>query len=266
MTSKVKQINSRSGSRTYDVDGEIYPSVTTIIETINKPALVGWSAKLEREAVIEAAAELEQSLPINAPTMMKAAYVATLQSRLPKKKAWQSVKEESTDIGSKIHHAVEWYLRDELGQAQGSAPDILDDRVHVALQGYRHWKDLAKFKVQHIEQVVYSESYGYAGTMDWSGWTTTEHGEGFTVGDWKSGKALYRESIMQVSAYAHALIEMGHAEPPIRGCVVRLPKAKGDEPECLMVEWPAMQDGFIAFLGLKRAYEWLQVGNRKQTI
>ena len=33
----------------YEIDGQFYPSVTTILQVINKPALLGWYAKLGKE-------------------------------------------------------------------------------------------------------------------------------------------------------------------------------------------------------------------------
>ena len=59
---RVTRTDGRSG-RFYDIpnaDGTTarYPSVTTILGAIAKPALIGWAAKEERLAVTEAAADL----------------------------------------------------------------------------------------------------------------------------------------------------------------------------------------------------------------
>jgi hypothetical protein len=46
--------------------------------------------------------------------------------------------------------------------------------------------------------------------------------------DRKSGKGIYAEALLQNAAYVGALVEMGHATPPVAGVIVGLPKVETD--------------------------------------
>jgi hypothetical protein len=77
------------------------------------------------------------------------------------------------------------------------------------------------------------------------------------LGDWKTGKRIYIEVIMQLAAYIFAAIEMGIIEPPVQGCVVRLPKVKTDpEAEMQIYSWEEIQAGFEAFKHCMGLFHW----------
>src|SRR5437879_13321705 len=69
------------GARWYQVGDRELASVTTILQVISKPALVAWSAKVERELVTSASADLYEDVA-GTPRMSRAAYLVTLRSRL----------------------------------------------------------------------------------------------------------------------------------------------------------------------------------------
>jgi hypothetical protein len=69
-----------------------FPSVTTLLSVINKPALIGWAAKLERFLVVQEAAELYQELgQMLATPLAKDDFKRHLEERLGKAKAHQRV-------------------------------------------------------------------------------------------------------------------------------------------------------------------------------
>jgi hypothetical protein len=81
-------------------------------------------------------------------------------------------------------------------------------------------------------QVVWSTTHRFAGTLDFLAEITVP-GQAVpvpVVGDIKTGKAVYGEALLQVSAYVAALREMEHAPPGVWGAVVRLPKTESDPP------------------------------------
>ena len=87
--------------------GEKYASVTTILQAIGKPALVAWSAKVERQMVMEAAAKLySEDKALTIP-----GFLLSLEALLGTEKAHSKELAKAGEIGSKIHELVEWSLR-----------------------------------------------------------------------------------------------------------------------------------------------------------
>lgn len=256
MAAQAKRKTSNWGSRRYVVPsptgvGEAtYPSVTTVLGVINKPALVYWAAKVEREFCLERLHELHESLgdqPISTASFM-VAYAARLGAQL----AHKQVSKDATDIGNLVHARIEWEMRNELGFKGLKEPKIPDELVlrdgsrvvHPALhayEGYRKWRTDFKVRPKAVEQTVWSHKYGIAGTVDWLGYVADQ----LTVADWKSSKGIYLEMRFQVSAYRECLIEMGQAEAPVHGMVLRLPKIEGDTFEPHDIPWSEHADLFV---------------------
>ncbi len=101
--------------------GEKYVSVTTVLQAVGKPALVAWSAKVEREMVIAKAARLygECNGKPEAPSTID--FALRLERLLGAEKAHTKELEKAGAIGSSIHELVEWSLRAELCQAVGKS-------------------------------------------------------------------------------------------------------------------------------------------------
>jgi len=241
-----------------DSDGGIrlLPSVTNILGAIGKPALVNWAAKTERELVIEAAANLWEDAP-RSVKMSRPAYIATLQERIGKTKAHQRELQKAGEIGSQTHALIEWNLRKELGQKVGPEPRLIDKALW-AFMVWEDWRKSVTLRPQAIEQTVYSLEHGFAGTTDVLAMLTVDGVDCLTVLDWKTGKAVYKESLLQIAAYVRALIEMGHAHPPVLGAIVRLPKIDTDpEPEMRLITWEEQQSLFPVFLAVKELWQWM---------
>lgn len=213
--------NDTSRGRFYEIDGMQYPSVTTILQIIGKPALVPWAAKVEREMVMEVSASLYLDCA-QTPVMNRAAWMTTLQARLGKEKAHKKEMEKAAEIGSQVHALVEWTLKGELCHKVGPSP-IISDKAQWAFMAWEDWRRAVNLKPLMVEQAVWSDEHRYAGTMD----LLAEVDGQLTVLDWKTGKKIYPEAYIQNAAYRHAVREMGHGDP-IRGMVVRLPKLETD--------------------------------------
>lgn len=260
IVAKAKQINTGRKGRFYDVpDGGKYPSVTTILNVISKPALINWAANLEREFVIEAAGDLWSDAPNgDIPKMSRPTYVAALQKRIGTTKAHQKALTKAGEIGSQVHALIEWNIRKSLGEEVGSEPHLIDKALW-AFSVWEKWAKKADFRPIHCEQTVWSNEHQYAGTMD----LMAEVKVGGTdeivrvVVDWKTGKAIYPEALLQNVAYIKALIEMGHAKPPLHGLIVRLPKNEKDpEPEVRLIPWAEQEGLFRAFIHARALWGW----------
>lgn len=244
-------------------DGARYPSVTNILSVIGKPALITWAANQERDMVIRAAAALYEDLPTNGPRMTRLGFVSTLQNRLGKERAHQRELAKATEIGSQVHALIEWNLRRELGQRVSEEQAQISPKAAWAFTAYEKWRASVGFKPVMIEQTVWSRTHGYAGTMDFLADVTLNGERVLALGDWKSGKRIYEEALLQNAAYVAALEEMGHAEPgTLWGVIVRLPKVETDPDFEVRVIAPAEQaDNLAAFLAAKRTWEWIQKHN-----
>jgi hypothetical protein len=86
------------------------------------------------------------------------------------------------------------------------------------------------------------------------------------VGDIKTGKTIYPEALLQVSAYVAALREMEHAPWRVWGAVVRLPKVESDPDVEIRLISPAEQEAlFRTFLHVQALWNWQQASWRRAT-
>jgi hypothetical protein len=257
-------------SRTYTIPatGEVYDSVTSILSVVGKPALVAWSANRERTLVMEAAANLHEDLPAGTPKMSRLAYLATLQLRLGKEKAHQKELAQAAEIGQQAHGYVEWLLRRELGQVIGPEPRVSDKALWASVAA-QDWCTRVKLRPLALEQVVWSATHRFAGTLDLLGEVTLPGHAGpvYVVADLKTGKAIYGEALLQMSAYVAALREMEHAPAGVYGAVIRLPKVEADpEPEIRLIAPAELEALFRIFLAVKVLWDWQQTERVAATI
>jgi genome maintenance exonuclease 1 len=248
MAATVRQVNGPNG-RFYEVDGELFPSVTHILTAINKPALVPWAARQERQAVSEAAAALYGELAAAGSRYPASWFASALAAKLGTVKAHQRTLEREGDIGGQAHRAIEWLLRTALGAAAGPKPAISAPAL-IAVQAFKAWALRVSLKPVLVERIVYSKKHRYAGTLD-----LLARVEGrLTMIDFKTGKAVYDEAHLQAAAYAAALEEMGYREPAA-SLIVRLPKVAGDPP-VEVVPVPPRAALLPVFLATRQLWEW----------
>lgn len=251
MTTYLSKRENRSGSRWYTApNGTEYPSVTTILSVIAKPALIAWSAKVEREMVMNVSAQLYDDVA-GTPKMSRMAYMNTLQARLGKEKAHSKELAKAGDLGSQAHSLIEWTLKAGMMEQPGPSPKI-SDKATWSFMAWEDWKKTVNLKPVHIEQTVWSDRYGYAGTMDLLAYVNGV----LTVLDWKTGKAVYPEAHLQNAAYRHAIREMGHGDAQ-QGLIVRLPKVDTD-PAFEVVTAKAEGPMLRVFLDTMEVWKWAQ--------
>jgi hypothetical protein len=237
-------------SRFYKVGDKEYPSVTTILSSIAKPALVAWSAKVEREMVLEASAKLYLDVQTT-EKMSEIGWRTALADRLGKMKASQKELQKASEIGSQAHEWIEHNIKAQLMHDVGPCP-VISDAAMLAVGAWERWRNSVKFKPLLCEQPVWSHEHRYAGTMD----LLAEINGTTTLLDWKTGKAVYAEAKLQNAAYRHALREMGLADV-MDGMIVRLPKIEGD-PDFEVVPVIEHEDALMeVFLQVRGLWEWL---------
>ena len=229
-------------ARFYTIAGRQWPSVTTVLDIIAKPALGPWYAKEERRCFEAAMLEVLTKPGARDPEYVLAA-VAEAVSGV---KAADRAKQQAATIGTAVHAGIEWELRTRLGEDAGPAP-CLPDAAAWAVESWKDWARTVALDPLAIERAIYCDLCGYAGTLD----LYARVGGVLTVLDWKSGKAIYPEAFLQNVAYRHAAARQGL--PSAQGLIVRLPKLLEDPAwEVMPVPERLTLEDFLAALSLWR--------------
>src|SRR3989441_2085225 len=228
--------------RFYMIAGCQLPSVTTILDVIAKPALGPWYAKQERRYFETAMLEVLSKPGARDPEYVLSAVVDAVGGV----KAADREKQRAATIGTAIHAGIEWQLRTRLGEDAGPEP-VLPDAAAWAVESWKDWAKSIALEPLAIERTVYCEACGYAGTLDLYARVKGV----LTVLDWKSGRAIYPEALLQNVAYRHAAERGGL--PSAQGLIVRLPKQLNDPAwEVMPVPATLPLDEFLAALHLWR--------------
>jgi len=165
---------------THPLTGEQVPSVTTIISGgVPKPALPRWAAK----AAAEYAAKTWDVLT---------ALDADERVALIKGAPWRE-SGAAADLGTAVHDAVDHWCRDAPMPAW--APG-----VEPFMEQFVDFLEQRQPEFLHNEVTVWNRTHGYAGTLDF----IAAIGSKVTLGDTKTGKGVYPEVALQLTALARA--------------------------------------------------------------
>ncbi len=175
---KVDMRESRRGGY-YWLDNEPYPQVTGILGILDKPALRYWFGRQVYMAVV-ANPTLSEKEALAAP---------------------YKVTEKAQDRGSTIHSIVEAYKHTQ------EYIDNVPPEFKGYAQAFYKWTADNHITIQEHERTVVSRKYVYAGTLDLL--VTLNGNTEPIVVDVKTGKDIYPEAFLQLSAYRQALKEEG---------------------------------------------------------
>lgn len=183
--------------------GDSHPSVTSILDVIASPALMGWMAKNGTAKVNMLKDVLKETLPDSYER-----YLGRAEARwkLTENTAfWKSGKEtgaEAADYGTMAHAWLESHLK-------GVSVDLgaLPEPARNAVNAYLAWEQQHELKTIKTEETFYCCKLNYAGTADWVGMIDGE----LTLMDWKSSSGIFFNYPIQVLGYAIA-DEMQHAD------------------------------------------------------
>lgn len=181
----------------YAYSGDLYPSVTTILQAYPKPALMNWAVKVTSEYAISqrrklwAVAEADEESAIE---MLKAV-------------RWSAGK-EARELGSGVHAVI----------ATGGKPTEAEKPYLASWHG---WLSEMGGKVIDSEFRVVSTKGRYGGTVDL---VADCGGFGRLLLDIKTGSGVYDEHHLQVAAYLGADVGL---PPDVTGCGVVHVTAEG---------------------------------------
>ena len=225
--------------------GLMVPSITNIKSMKAIKGLPNWAA---RECAEYAADNLERLEHLDRDERVQ----------LIKGAPWREKEDSPAHIGDIVH---EWI--DTLAKGGKVDPEVYHDfhtgeLMKAPRQAKQMWRQFGGFLNKHnprwvkTEFTVWSDTYGYAGTADWSAYI----GPWLVLGDNKTGKGVYADTAMQLGALAHADVILdteGHEEPVPkfdRYAILHLrPRSATLVPVEHIDEW------FEAFLGLKKVFD-----------
>lgn len=147
-------VKFQNGSHRYYVDGKPRQGVTTIMsKVLAKPGLMLWPLNMALRHIRENIEQVDQGLwQLSESDLDDAA------------KAHAVKRDAGADTGTEVHALVERLL---LGEHFN---DLIDEakseEVKVAISAFDSWKRTHRPKVVAVEQVVYSEDFGFTGTFD----------------------------------------------------------------------------------------------------
>lgn len=224
------------GGRGYKhpVSGVKVPSITTVIGLMNKPFLVPAAAKLNAEYALKNWDDLTKMLEPDRLEAVKNHY----------RREWYG----KADIGTRVHDFAEAWARNQ------ALPPVTPD-IEAQVAGFVQFLEDYKVRFVWMEATVWSETHGYAGTLDFIAYLTFPDGaERLVIGDYKTGKALYPELGMQLAAgykadYIITPAGKQHEIPEVEGAVGVHITPKGYQ----VVPVRMLDESFEVFLGLLQA-------------
>lgn len=194
MTAPALAVTQPDGSRMYvhPLTGEKVPSVTTVIDMIAKPALIGWAAKMAAQHAVANWARLS-GLPV--------------QERIDEiRGAHQQYADKKADLGDRVHELIDAWSRGVPHEEAGRDADPYVNSFIAFMSAKRP-------VFAGNEVTVWSRRHGYAGTADWIARIDGK----MVLGDNKTGRRLYPEVGLQLAALAAAdfIITPDGAEHPM---------------------------------------------------
>ena len=167
MTVKVKNSKTKAHIQYRNKDKVRVPGVTTILNILNKPALIYWSWNLGMQRI-----------------------------------DYRKYRDKMADIGTLTHLMILEHLSSkEQDYSEYSKAEI--EKAENCMLSFFEWEKTNKIKPILLETPLVSELHSYGGTID----CYCQLNDVPTLIDFKTGKAIYDEMMYQVSAYKQLLVE-----------------------------------------------------------
>lgn len=195
----------------YFVDGKIVPGVTGVMEIINKPALVGWAAKMCSEFLLR---NLKPGQPLDEIE------ITTLANQM--KRAHRVHADRAADIGSLAHLYIENVIKYRLGINLIPPVSPVNEEAKNCIAAFTAWVSANQVKWIASEAKIYSRTFFYAGTLDIDAEINGER----CIVDIKTSNGIWPEYLLQTAAYQQAREEELGVQYDARW-ILRIPKDGG---------------------------------------
>ena len=164
----------------YTINGKPAKGVTTVLQRLNKPALVVWAAS-EAKKYIEA--NLKPGVALDEVEIQQLAKDAMWAHR--------NRKDTAAEMGTFVHQFLQDWIE---GNPQ---PMPINPQLQKAVNAFIKWYEKQTME-GNCEQRLCSPTLSLAGTVDFVGQLDGK----LTILDWKSGSGIYPEYLYQMGAYA----------------------------------------------------------------
>ena len=212
-----------------DVIGPLI-SVTKIQGILNKPLLVPWAKKVAieraREELVKA---LTSGMQIDLNSINS---ILDLAKKEPDKK-----KDEAADIGTRTHEAIDKWISGEM--------PVLTDDIKPGFNNFQHWLETEKIRIIKGDTNLASIKYMFGGRSDGYG----EKDGKIILIDFKTGKNLYDDTIIQIGGYDIATLETYGLQVD-RAIVLRIGKEIPGDIEPKEANLSAGREAFMSALSL----------------
>mgnify|MGYP003137672793 CR=1 FL=1 len=228
--------------RTYNIEGVELPSVTTVLNIIEKPWLSAWQKK-EMGGAIRTEL-MTADLPKDDLERMDFLDEIIKES----KKIPALIGKEAMSLGTKIHEAIHDY-------STGRYVEITDD-IKIGLASFKLWRQESGMTLLEAERVVYDKELGYAGTAD--AIFQDNLGRKFIIDYKTSSSGIVSDSYaLQVAAYGAAYPDVING-----GFIIMLNKSGKPNFKIHRVNLDECFEGFINCLELYKKMKggdlWIQ--------
>lgn len=192
---------SRSSDHRYTFDGVTYPGVTSILKVLDKSdALMAWAARNTAEAAVALAqrpdTKADGTVTTSLNHLLEEVGPEGTVKALTSRSSWK--RDEAASLGTEVHR-----LADLVTSAPDTELTITDDGTRKRVHAYAEWWATSGWTLRLSEAAVVHPLVGYGGTFD----LLAKDRDGKTVlADIKTGKGVYREAALQLTAYGMAVL------------------------------------------------------------
>tara|TARA_Y100000034_G_scaffold134267_1_gene202198 strand:+ start:111 stop:881 length:771 start_codon:yes stop_codon:yes gene_type:complete len=173
----------------YYYDGKAMTGVTTVLNVIAKPALIGWAARMATEHIA------------NNSTQENGLWSVTEETLEAAKTAHAQKRDKAGDVGKIAHKLCELYIKSEDGDVEGYSelPDDKKKLVDTMRDHFISWAENNEVKFLESEKKVYNKDWFVGGTYDFK----CEIAGKVYIGDIKTGGVYDRTPFAQCAAYQY---------------------------------------------------------------
>jgi hypothetical protein len=168
MTAKLN--GTKAHQRYYTSDGQLVPGVTTIINQLDKPALLAWAYNCGVQGI-----------------------------------DFRKYRDKSADVGTCGHYLIECHLKGENPDLDIYSKDTINLAENAYIKFLEWEKEVGGIKLIHSERGLVSEKHRYGGTLDI---IAVIQGQ-IELIDIKTGSGIYDTMAMQLAAYRQLGAENG---------------------------------------------------------
>lgn len=214
--------------------------VTSVINLLDKPALLQWAANEAANHVAELwNPDQEYS---------KAQIDAIIQDA---RYAHRNKKDEAAGWGTHAHAIIEKFLKEGYWPEDHEWESIPFE-VANSLALFSEWWTAAGLEVVEVEKYVFDLAFHYGGTADLIARDKT--GALWLI-DWKTGKGIYGSMIIQLAAYYNALSKAGHKMAGAK--IVQIGKYDG-APQFFEPTLDRLREAWKTFASLSIMYDFVK--------